>query len=141
MADGILGREAFLAARTDLPRERVDVPELGGVVLVQGLTGKQRDQYEASCVVQKGNKRTFNLIDARAKLVALSVVGEDGKRLFREEDLPALSAMPAQILDRIFSVAQRLSGISDQDVDELGQLFGDDPDGSSPSGSPASSAD
>ncbi len=131
----LLNRESFLAARTALPRTTVDIPELGGAVLVQGLTGKQRDQYESSCIVQKNGKRTFNMIDARAKLVALSVVDASGKRLFGEGDIAALSAMPANVIDRIFSAAQKLSGISDEDIEDLGKLFEGDQPESSPSGS------
>lgn len=137
----ILNREAFLAARTALPRETVSIPEMGGSVIVQGLTGKQRDQYEQSCVVTKNGKRTFSVVDARAKLVMLSLVDGTGARLFESSDVATLSAMPSRVLDRLFSVAQRLSGISDEDVEELGKLFGDDQGGSSPSDSPARSAD
>lgn len=129
---GTLNRDAFLSARAPLPRQTVQIPELGGDVIVQGLTGKQRDQYEASCVIQKKNERRFNLIDARAKLVALSVVDEGGKRLFTDADLPTLSALPAAIVDRIFTVAQKLSGITDQDIDELGQNSDSDRPESSP---------
>ena len=136
----LLTRDTFLAARTALPRQTVDIPELGGAVIVQGLTGKQRDQYENSCIVQKNGKRSFNVIDARAKLVALSVVDEHGKRLFTDQqDISALSAMSSVVLDRLFGVAQKLSGISDEDVDDLGKLFGDDPPASSPSDSPDNS--
>ena|SRR3989304_6613436 len=134
-----LTREQFLAARPALPRQTVEIPELGGTVIVQGLTGKQRDQYESSCLVQKNNKRTFNLIDARAKLVALTVVDDRGTRLFSEHDIPTLSAMSSVVLDRLFGVAQKLSGIGDEDLDELGKLFGDDPPVSSPSDSPNAS--
>ena len=137
MAD-LITREAFFAKRS-LPRETVHIPELGGDVIVQGLTGKQRDQYEASCVQTKNGQRTFNLLDARAKLIALSVVNEDGKRFFEGSDVAGISAMPAAIVDRIFAVAQRLSGITQQDVEDLGKLFSDDPDESSRSDSSANS--
>lgn len=137
----ILNREAFFGAHAKLPRETVHIEELGGSVIVQGLTGKQRDQYETSCIVQKGNKRTFNLVDARAKLVMLAIVDADGVRLFQTSDVAQLSAMPAAVLDRLFSVAQRLSGISDEDQEELGKLFGEDPADSSPFASLDSSED
>lgn len=138
---GELSREQFLSGRA-LQREAVEIPELGGTMTMQGLTGKQRDEYEASCVIQKGNKRTFNIVDARAKLVCLSAIDPDsGKRKFTTADIPALSQMPAKALDRLFAVAQRLSGITDEDIAELGKLSDDDQGGSSSSDLPVSLAD
>lgn len=134
-----LTREAFLAAQ-DLPEEIVQIDGLG-VLTVRGLTGKQRDDYEASCVMQKGNKRSFNIRDARAKLVALSVIGDDGKRMFTNADIATLSTLPAKHLDKVFEVAQRLSGISDDDIAELGKLSDDDLGESSSSDLPNDSED
>jgi len=116
---GILGREAMLAA-TALPRETVAVPELGGDVIVQGMSGTARDTFEGSMFKQRGKTRELNMQNIRAKLVALCVVDEAGARVFRDEDVPALGLIRADILDRLFSVAQRLSGLREQDIDELG---------------------
>ena len=135
---GELSRDDFFAART-LPRDVVEIPGRGTVTM-QGLTGRQRDDYENSCVVTKNGKRSFNVIDARAKLVALSAIDPDtGKRKFSNADIPQLSAMPAKELDRLFSVAQKLSGISDEDITELGKLSDDDQGASSSSDLPNAS--
>lgn len=119
----MITRDQFLAARS-LPRQVVDVPELGETVIVQGLTGAQRDAFEQMCVTQRGRHREVNFHNARAKLVVLSVVNEDGSRMFRDEDVEAIGALPAALVDRIFSVAKRLSGLADEDVDELGKPSG-----------------
>ena len=117
---GVLGREALLAA-TALPRETVQVPELGGAVVVQGLSGIARDAFEGSMFTQRGKTRELNMQNVRARLVALCLVDEAGARVFQDDDVPALGQVRADILDRLFGVAQRLSGLRDQDVDELGQ--------------------
>jgi len=113
-----LTRDAILAA-TDLPSETVDVPEWGGSVLVRGLTGAQRDQFEASVLVGKGRNRDVNLRNLRAKLVALSIVGEDGTALFAEADLEALGQKSAVAIERVFDAARKLSGMTAGDVEEL----------------------
>ena len=128
----VLDRAAFFRD-TKLPRETVHIAELGGDVIVQGLTGKQRDAFEASCIQTKGSRRTLNLVDSRAKLVMLSVINPDGSRMFQSSDVAQLSAMPAFIVDRLFSVAQRLSGITEQEIEDLGKLLGEGPDEPSPS--------
>src|SRR5690606_19506049 len=114
----VLNREAILAAK-DLPRELVEVPEWGGAVYVRALTGAERDQFEASIVEQRGRDVRMAMRNIRAKLVALTVVDEDGQRNFTDDDVAALGGKSAAALDRLFAVAQRLSGLSKEDVEEL----------------------
>ena len=113
-----LSKDAILSAQ-DIKREEVQVPEWGGAVLVQGLTGTERDAFEGSMIEGKGKNAAVNLRNLRAKLVARSIVDEEGKRIFADADIAALSAKSAAALDRVFTVAQRLSGISQEDVEEL----------------------
>ncbi len=111
--------KASILATEDLPRETVHVPEWGGDVLVQGLTGAERDAFEASVMTGKGKDRDVNVKNLRAKLIAKSLVDEAGRPLFGEPDLAALGGKSAKALQRLFEVAQRLSGLTPQDVDEL----------------------
>lgn len=114
----LLTRDAILQAQ-DLPTERVVVPEWNGEVLVRALTGAERDTFEQSIVEQRGKSTRMNLQNLRAKLVALTVVDEEGKRLFSDEDAKLLGQKSAAALNRIFEVAQRLSGLRPEDVEEL----------------------
>jgi hypothetical protein len=132
MAKKLLSREAILAAN-DLPTEDVEVPEWGGAVRVRTLTGAQRDAFEAEIVTTNGRKVERNTYNIRAKLVAASVVGEDGKLLFSRTDVEALGAKSAAALDRVFDAASRLSGISDEDVQELAENLDGIPAGDSAS--------
>ena len=111
---------ADLLAAVALPRETVHVPELGGDVLVQGMSGAQRDAWEASLVEGRGKRRRMNTANIRAKLVAQCCIDEDGHRLFTDDDVETLGRARVDVLNRLFAVAQRLSGVSDDDVDELG---------------------
>jgi hypothetical protein len=113
-----LSRDEILQAQ-DLPTEDVPVPEWGGVCRVRGLTGAERDAFEQSIVETRGKNTRMNLRNIRAKLVALTVVDEDGNRIFSDEDAEALGKKSAAALDRIFAVAQRLSGLRPEDVEEL----------------------
>lgn len=124
MVDKNLTREAILA-RNNLAEETVDVPEWGGKVRVRELTGAQRDAWEAAFLSPQGDVRENFMVGARARLVALAAVDAAGERLFRDEDVQALSAMPARGLNRVFSAASRLSGLSQNDLAELeGNLRG-----------------
>lgn len=114
----ILSKEQILQA-VDLPRELVAVPEWGGEVWVRGLTGAERDAFEASIVGEERGKDRLNLRNVRAQLVAMSVVDEAGGRLFTDRDVAALGLKSAVALSRIVEVCQRLSGLSSTDMEEL----------------------
>jgi hypothetical protein len=129
----ILSKKDILAA-VDIKTETVSVPEWGGEVLVQGMTGTQRDAFEASIVHLEGKKAAADLANIRAKLVALSVVDEEGDLLFDESDVEALGEKSAVALQRVFEVAQRLSGLTQADVEELAKNSGSALKGASTSG-------
>lgn len=113
-----LNRDDILGAQ-DLPTEDVHVPEWGGWVRVRGLTGAERDAFEAEIIQTRGRETHVNLRNIRAKLVARTIVDEEGKRIFGDADIHALGEKSARALQRVFEVAQRLSGLTDQDVEEL----------------------
>jgi hypothetical protein len=115
---GLLSRQQILDA-DDRKRERVSVPEWGGEVFVQGLTAKDRDEFEASCLVRNGKKRDFTMQNIRAKLVCRCIVDEQGQPMFSVEDIHQLSQKSAAAMTRVFQVAQRLSGLGDDDLEEL----------------------
>ncbi len=123
----ILSRDAILGV-DDRATEVVPVPEWGGDVIVRALSGAERDAYEASLVtVRRDGSQRFNMENIRARLAAMSIVGEDGERLFSDQDIKALGSKSAQALDRVFDAARKLSGLSDEDVKELAEGFGDAP--------------
>lgn len=109
-----LSRESILDA-DDLSYDDVDVPEWGGTVRVRALTGAERDRFEAS--IAGGKKPSYD--NFRSKLVVASVVDADGERLFTQADVQLLGKKSAAALNRVFEAAQRLSGLNDEDVDEL----------------------
>lgn len=113
-----LSREDILTA-SDIVKEDCYVPEWGGTVRVRGLTGNERDKYEQSIVTMKGRTLVPKLTGAMARLVSLSVIDEDGGLEFSEEDVIALGRKSAGGLQRVYEVARRLSGLSEQDMEDL----------------------
>ena len=111
--------KAEILAKDDLVTEDVFVPEWDAWVKVRTLNASERDHFEASTVTRNGKKVTTNLENIRARLCLLCMVDESGERLFQEEDTFPLGGKSAAALDRVFTVAQRLNGLRDEDVDEL----------------------
>ena len=103
----------------DRKYQDVECPEWAGTVRVRSLSGMERDAFETSVLTGKGKNRDVNLRNLRAKLVALTVVDGIGEALFSEPDIKALGAKNAAALDRVFSVAQQLSGLREEDVEDL----------------------
>lgn len=124
----LLSKEAILAVE-DLPTEDVDVPEWGGAVRIKGLSGRERDRFESSSIVtdKKGVSKP-NYTNLRARLVALSIVDESGRRMFSDTDVNLLGTKSAAALERVFKAAQRLNGMTDEDVEEMTEDFGEDHD-------------
>lgn len=115
----ILTKAAILAA-DDLKTEVVSVPEWGGEVLVSVMTGTARDEYENSIIdIDSNGKAVQNLTNVRAKLLAATIVDESGNLLFNETDIAALGRKSSAALDRLFSAAQKLNAVSDEELEEI----------------------
>jgi len=107
----LLSKGAIVGVQ-DLKTEAVDVPEWGGAVSVRTMTGADRDAFENSLVtIAADGTRKPDMVNMRAKLVALTLVDEAGAPMFTLKELDLLAAKSAAALDRIFQVAQRLNGL------------------------------
>lgn len=114
----VLNRAAILTGAR-LATERLYVPEWNGDVFVRELTGAERDSWEGSILDADGKPRGDLMRNARARLAVLSLVDEQGTRLFGEVDAEALGKTSARALARVFEVAARLSGLTAGDLEEL----------------------
>ncbi len=110
-----LSKQQILDA-ADTKTEEVEVPEWGGSVRIQTMTGFARDAFESSITGKNGAVNTTNM---RAKLVAACLVDDDGELMFAEKDVAKLGKKSAAALERVFAAAQKLNRISDGDVEEL----------------------
>ena len=78
------------------------------------MTGTERDAFEETIFKGGGSN-----IGTRARLAALTIIDEKGQRLFTDEDVQVLGEKSASALDRVYTVAIRLNGFTDQDVKDL----------------------
>jgi len=114
----ILSRDDILKI-SDIKVEEVHVPEWGGYVYVRTLTAAERDKFEQDIIEIKG-KQVLTKDNIRAKLVARAVCNPETKeRIFTDKDVEALSKKSGAALSRIYNVAAKLSGLSDEDLGEL----------------------
>lgn len=124
---GKVSRDGFMkaAARAaaNLPKERIDLPELAleGDVYVRATTGRERDDFEESLRIKKGrNKGDTDLQNFRARLAVRCLVDEDGTRILEDQDASMLGELPVSVLNRIMEVINRLSGTTPEEAEALG---------------------
>ena len=110
----MLSKDDILNA-DDLTEVTLSVPEWGGEVIVKAMSGVERDEFERS-IYHDGIKDFDNI---RAKLCAMSIVDESGKRVFTMADIMKLGEKSGKALDRVFTVAKKLSGIGKQELTGL----------------------
>lgn len=108
----MLSRDDILRAN-DLPTADVDVQEWGGSVRVRMLTGAERNALHAAAIVAG----EFSATAFAAGLIVRSVVGDDGQRIFGDDDGPAVAAKSAPAFNRVFEAAAKLNGLAGGSVD------------------------
>lgn len=106
-----IAEEILAASDTSLQ----PVTAWGKSLFVKNMTGTERDSFETA--IMKDGKVNTEMF--RAKLVVRTLVDAEGKRVFTDEQTAALSAKSAAEIDKVFTVAQKLNGLSPTDVDEL----------------------
>lgn len=82
-------------------RRAIDIPELGGEVLVRELSALESQRLGE--MAQSGSD-----LDITLATVIFSVVGEGGEPMFDDGDREALEKLPGRILRRIADTALRL---------------------------------
>ena len=113
-----LTREQILEAK-DIQIEKINIPEWGGDIYVKGLSGTANDEFQESIIEIKDGKRKVLFKNMRAKLCALTICDEHGNLLFTENDVEALGKKCSYALSIAFEAAQRLSGLTKNDIDNL----------------------
>lgn len=119
---GLLTRDEILG-KQDIKVQRVEIPEWDGHAFVRMLPGAERDRFEQSNVkVVKGKRgKTHtepNPANFRARLAALCLCDEAGKRLFADSDAVDLGRKCGAALDRIADAALELNRMREEDYEE-----------------------
>jgi hypothetical protein len=94
-------------ARPLLPMEAVDVPEIGGEVIVRGLTLSQR--------LELGVKFRDAGFRQMPEMLARCVVDADHEPVFDADEWEAFGAKHFDVVLRLADKAQRLSGFDKDD--------------------------
>jgi hypothetical protein len=106
----ILNKDQILEA-SDLKTEEVAVAEWGGSVMVRTMTGTDRDAFENTLVKEDENGNgARDVSNLAVKLLAMTIVDEEGNRLFESGDIAMLGRKSAAAIARVYAVAAGLNG-------------------------------
>lgn len=110
----MLKREEILS-KTSLKSEVLTVEEWNGNIIVSEMSGTTRDAWEQEL---RKKDAEGNIVSPRAKLVAFTVVDEEGDRIFKNDDIDSIGKLSSGSLEKICDVAMRLNGLGSDDIKE-----------------------
>ena len=91
-------------------------------IKIVSLSALERTKWEESLVQGSGKKAKAKLDHARAALVIRAARDpESGSPIFKSGDESWLSGKNSKPLSRLYDVAAELSGITDDDIEELAE--------------------
>ena len=123
-ANGTYATRDQILGADDLGYEDITVPEWGDIVVrIRELTGTERGIFEKSISKVSSNPDGTTNVELeaqnlRVQLCALTMVDGDNKRLFADHEVYKLGDKSAKALQRVFDVSAKLSGISDDSVED-----------------------
>lgn len=120
----LLGKDQQLGA-ADLRAEVVPVPEWGGDVRIQGMMGCDRN----SLLGESATSDVPRYSNWYGRVLVRCIVDEKGQRIYQDADAEALGRKNALVLERLFTVAARLSALAEADVEELAKNSESTPNG------------
>lgn len=109
-----------ILAADDRKRLEIDVPEWGGIIRLRELGADDREWYFAQIqprAPKPGEEPLpLNIIGIRAKMLSRCIVDEKGEPIFDEADIKRLGAKSNTTVDRVFTAAQKLSGMDEESI-------------------------
>jgi len=120
----LLTRDQLLAPR-EVPLRKLEIPSMGGHVYVKGMTAKERGLFERSFENADGTKNKKRVSEVRQRMVIACCCNESRIPYFTLKDMEMLGNQELNVIEEIVVEAQKLCGMTDDDIEELaGNLDG-----------------
>lgn len=115
MAKKKLTSKAAILELQDRPVHEFHVPSWDATVFVRELTAYQRDNFGATMDTDDPQ----NVATLRSRLIALSLVDDDGELLFSQSEVKDLGGKSSKAIDELWDFIRELNGmVADEDAVE-----------------------
>lgn len=107
----ILSKESILGS-VDFEIHKIEVPKWGGEVCIRPFTAKLKDKIEQL------NQKPDLKVSARGVALAGSICDENGKLLFSDLDIEAISQKDGASVDIVLAKILKVNGITEEELEE-----------------------
>lgn len=112
---GALTADKLRATALEIKREKVHLPEFGNgdYVWIHGMTAFEKTQHDAEAMDDKWSGIVASkMMTTKERMVLKCMKDDDGARILgdSDEEVELLQNWPSDVLNRLFDVANRLSG-------------------------------
>lgn len=90
--------------------ETVKLPELGGEVIIRGITAAELLTFQKAVQSKRNGSMAVDEDTFAAKLLVRCIVDQAGKRILTDDDWQPLMEWPAAAFQRCTTIAMRLNG-------------------------------
>jgi len=97
-----------------LKRKPVDVPGIDGLFVAE-ISAEDLDEYNTllATATDAEGKLVKPMPHLRSALVCKSLVDEDGKRLYTDQELDQVGRLPSAVLETLYQAARRINGVDE----------------------------
>lgn len=114
--------------KSSLRQEEVEVPELGGSVLIRELPAEYAAEVASHIEIKEVAGARFASVD-KAKMerlqFAFGVIGDGGDPLFSEDETADIARKHGSAYNRVIEAIDELSGINKEDIEQTEARFPD----------------
>ncbi|WUI00203.1 hypothetical protein OHR68_43175 [Spirillospora sp. NBC_00431] len=131
----LLTHEQIIAAaeQPDVATKPVNVPELGGKVLVREMSAAVRNRFEATAATIRSGGDSRALDTVTAQIVAACVVDERGRPMLTVNEVKRIAASKPKAVFRLREAIVKISATDEEDLEDLEEVFVEGPNGPSTS--------
>lgn len=113
----VFGRDQFTESSTT---RYVRVAIGDRVAYLRSLPESERAKWDASSLNEKGEVDRDAVLARRARLLAMILVDNKGKRLFTDDEWPMISQADGKVTSKLFTAAVKHLGLGDDSETEAG---------------------
>jgi hypothetical protein len=107
-------------------RDRIELEHqsFGQKVWIQEMNGQERDDWERA-VTKKQDKegRITDFVGLRAKMIQLTLVDENGVRVYSENEAEEINQLPGRFREDLFDAALEFNGLTKQSREDQEKNF------------------